>query len=82
MPPLSVELVNAAHGPGLRPPEAMARGGSRVILVIGEGCEAIPRLGGFQVVWTALVGLCRQVAAEYGPHSARVNWLLSPSARR
>jgi NAD(P)-dependent dehydrogenase (short-subunit alcohol dehydrogenase family) len=24
--------------------------------------------------------LCRQLAAEYGPHGVRVNWLLSPGS--
>jgi NAD(P)-dependent dehydrogenase (short-subunit alcohol dehydrogenase family) len=39
---------------------------------------AIPRLGGSHVAWAALAGLCRQLAAEFGPSGVRVNWLLSP----
>jgi NAD(P)-dependent dehydrogenase (short-subunit alcohol dehydrogenase family) len=58
----------------------MTRQGSGVILVMAGGREAIPRLGGAHVAWTALVGLCRQLAAEFGPHGVRVNWLLSPGS--
>jgi NAD(P)-dependent dehydrogenase (short-subunit alcohol dehydrogenase family) len=58
----------------------MARRGSGVILVMAGGREAIPCLGGAHVAWTALVGLCRQLAAELGPHGVRVNWLLSPGS--
>ena len=32
------------------------------------------------VAWTALAGLCRQLAAEFGPHGVRVSWLLSPGS--
>jgi enoyl-[acyl-carrier-protein] reductase (NADH) len=58
----------------------MTRRGSGVILVMAGGREAIPRLGGSHVAWTALVGLCRQLAAEFGPHGVRINWLLSPGS--
>jgi NAD(P)-dependent dehydrogenase (short-subunit alcohol dehydrogenase family) len=44
------------------------------------GREAIPRLGGSHVAWAALAGLCRQLAAEFGPHGVRVSWLLSPGS--
>jgi hypothetical protein len=44
------------------------------------GREAIPRLGGSHLAWTALARLCRQLAAELGPHGVRVNWLLSDRA--
>jgi NAD(P)-dependent dehydrogenase (short-subunit alcohol dehydrogenase family) len=44
------------------------------------GREAIPRLGGSHVAWAALAGLCRQLAAEFGPHGVRVTWLLSPGS--
>jgi NAD(P)-dependent dehydrogenase (short-subunit alcohol dehydrogenase family) len=44
------------------------------------GREAIPRLGGSHVAWAALAGLCRQFAAEFGPHGVRVTWLLSPGS--
>jgi NAD(P)-dependent dehydrogenase (short-subunit alcohol dehydrogenase family) len=54
------------------------RGG--VILVMAGGREAIPRLGGAHVAWTTLTGLCRQLAADLGPHGVRVNWLLSPGS--
>jgi NAD(P)-dependent dehydrogenase (short-subunit alcohol dehydrogenase family) len=58
----------------------MTRRGHGVILVMAGGREAIPRLGGSHVAWTALAGLCRQLAAEFGPHGVRVAWLLSPGS--
>jgi NAD(P)-dependent dehydrogenase (short-subunit alcohol dehydrogenase family) len=58
----------------------MTRHGSGVILVMAGGREAIPRLGGAHVAWASLAGLCRQLAAEFGPHGVRVNWLLSPGS--
>jgi 3-oxoacyl-[acyl-carrier protein] reductase len=58
----------------------MTRRGRGVILVMAGGREAIPRLGGSHVAWAALAGLCRQLAAEYRPHGARVSWLLSPGS--
>ncbi|MEV0824871.1 SDR family NAD(P)-dependent oxidoreductase [Nonomuraea rubra] len=51
-----------------------------VILAMGGGREAIPLLGGSHVAWSALAGLCRQLAAELGPHGIRVCWLLSPGS--
>jgi 3-oxoacyl-[acyl-carrier protein] reductase len=54
------------------------RGG--VILALGGGREAIPRLGGSHVAWSALAGLCRQLASELGPSGIRVAWLLSPGS--
>ena len=58
----------------------MTRRGRGVILVMAGGREAIPRLGGSHVAWAALAGLCRQLAAEFGPHGVRVSWLLSPGS--
>jgi 3-oxoacyl-[acyl-carrier protein] reductase len=58
----------------------MTRHGHGVILVMAGGREAIPRLGGAHVAWAALAGLCRQLAAELGPHGVRVSWLLSPGS--
>lgn len=58
----------------------MTARGDGVILVMAGGREAIPRRGGSHVPWTALAGLCRQLAAEFGPHGVRVNWLLSPGS--
>ena len=58
----------------------MTSRGRGVILVMAGGREAIPRLGGSHVAWAALAGLCRQLAAEFGPHGVRVNWLLSPGS--
>jgi 3-oxoacyl-[acyl-carrier protein] reductase len=58
----------------------MARGGGGVILVMGGGREAIPRLGGSHVAWTALAGLSRQLAADLAPRGIRVAWLLSPGS--
>lgn len=58
----------------------MTRRGRGVILVMAGGREAIPHLGGSHVAWAALAGLCRQLAAEFGPHGVRVNWLLSPGS--
>jgi 3-oxoacyl-[acyl-carrier protein] reductase len=51
-----------------------------VVLVMAGGREAIPNLGGSHVAWAALAGLCRQLAAELGPHGVRVAWLLSPGS--
>jgi 3-oxoacyl-[acyl-carrier protein] reductase len=51
-----------------------------VILVMAGGREAIPQLGGSHVAWAALAGLCRQLAAEFGPDGVRVSWLLSPGS--
>ncbi|MGW3349648.1 SDR family NAD(P)-dependent oxidoreductase [Nonomuraea rubra] len=51
-----------------------------VILAMGGGREAIPLLGGSHIAWSALAGLCRQLAAELGPHGIRVCWLLSPGS--
>jgi 3-oxoacyl-[acyl-carrier protein] reductase len=59
----------------------MTRRGHGVILVMAGGREAIPRLGGSHVAWAALAGLCRQLAAEFGPHGVRVSWLLSPGSQ-
>jgi 3-oxoacyl-[acyl-carrier protein] reductase len=58
----------------------MTRRGRGVILVMAGGREAIPRLGGSHVAWASLAGLCRQLAAELGPHGVRVSWLLSPGS--
>lgn len=58
----------------------MTRRGHGVILVMAGGREAIPRLGGSHVAWAALAGLCRQLAAEFGPQGVRVAWLLSPGS--
>jgi 3-oxoacyl-[acyl-carrier protein] reductase len=58
----------------------MIRRGHGVMLVMAGGREAIPRLGGSHVAWAALAGLCRQLAAEFGPYGVRVNWLLSPGS--
>ena len=55
-----------------------ARGG--VILAMGGGREAIPLLGGSHVAWSALAGLCRQLAAELAPSGIRVAWILSPGS--
>jgi NAD(P)-dependent dehydrogenase (short-subunit alcohol dehydrogenase family) len=58
----------------------MVERGSGVILAMGGGREAIPDLGGSHVAWAAVTGLCRQLAAELGPHGVRVAWLLSPGS--
>jgi 3-oxoacyl-[acyl-carrier protein] reductase len=54
--------------------------GTGVILVMAGGREAIPALGGSHVAWSALAGLCRQLACELGPNGIRVAWLLSPGS--
>lgn len=58
----------------------MVHRGRGAILVMGGGREAIPNLGGSHVAWAAQAGLCRQLAAELGPHGVRVAWLLSPGS--
>lgn len=60
-------------------PHMKTRGGG-VILVMAGGREAIPALGGAHVAWSALAGLCRQLACELGPDGIRVAWLLSPGS--
>ena len=47
---------------------------------MGGGREAIPNLGGSHVAWSALAGLCRQLASELGARGIRVAWLLSPGS--
>jgi len=42
--------------------------------------KPIPHLGGSHVAWSALAGLSRQLAAEFGPPGVRVSWLLSPGS--
>ena len=54
------------------------RGGT--ILVMAGGREAMAALGGAHVAWSALTGLCRQLAAELGRDHIRVAWLLSPGS--
>ena len=58
----------------------MVTRGAGVLLVMAGGREAIPNLGGSHVAWSALTGLCRQLAADLGPHGVRVAWLLSPGS--
>ena len=53
---------------------------SGVILAMAGGREAIPNLGGSHVTWSALAGLCRQLAGELSPDGIRVAWLLSPGS--
>ena len=53
---------------------------SGAILAMAGGREAIPSLGGSHVAWSALAGLCRQLAADLGPYGVRVAWLLSPGS--
>jgi enoyl-[acyl-carrier-protein] reductase (NADH) len=60
--------------------EHMKRRGQGVILVMAGGREAIPNLGGSHVAWSALAGLCRQLASELGTDGIRVAWLLSPGS--
>jgi 3-oxoacyl-[acyl-carrier protein] reductase len=74
------KAVTAHHHIATATGRHMTRRGAGVILVMAGGREAIPRLGGSHVAWSALVGLCRQLAAEFGPHGVRVNWLLSPGS--
>jgi NAD(P)-dependent dehydrogenase (short-subunit alcohol dehydrogenase family) len=74
------KAVTAHHHIASAAGRHMTRKGSGVILVMAGGREAIPLLGGAHVAWTALVGLCRQLAAEFGPSGVRVNWLLSPGS--
>jgi len=56
----------------------LERGG--VILALGGGREAISRLGGSHVAWSALAGLSRQLASELGRSGIRVAWILSPGS--
>ncbi|MCK8681277.1 SDR family oxidoreductase [Streptomyces lichenis] len=58
----------------------MVQRGGGVLLVPAGGRETIPDLGGSHLTWSALTGVCRQLAAELGPHGVRVAWLLSPGS--
>ncbi|MGY5136234.1 SDR family NAD(P)-dependent oxidoreductase [Streptomyces nigrescens] len=58
----------------------MVRRGSGVLLVMAGGRETIPDLGGSHITWSALTGVCRQLAAELSPQGVRVAWLLSPGS--
>jgi 3-oxoacyl-[acyl-carrier protein] reductase len=60
--------------------EHMRARAAGAILVMAGGREAIPALGGSHVAWSALAGLCRQLASELGPSGIRVAWLLSPGS--
>jgi 3-oxoacyl-[acyl-carrier protein] reductase len=60
--------------------DRMAVLGGGAILGMGGGREAIPNLGGSHIAWAALTGVCRQLAAEYGPAGVRVCWILSPGS--
>jgi len=66
----NIATVSARH--------MLGRGG--VILALGGGREAIPRLGGSHVAWSALAGLSRQLASELGRSGIRVAWILSPGS--
>lgn len=70
--------VTAHHHIATAVARQMRSGGS--ILVMAGGREAIPGLGGAHVAWSALAGLCRQLAAELGPDHIRIAWLLSPGS--
>jgi 3-oxoacyl-[acyl-carrier protein] reductase len=72
--------VTAHHHIALAAARQMRTGHGGAILVMAGGREAIPRLGGGHVAWSALTGLCRQLAAELGPDQIRVAWLLSPGS--
>jgi NAD(P)-dependent dehydrogenase (short-subunit alcohol dehydrogenase family) len=74
------KALTAHHTIGTCVAPHMVRGGRGAILVMAGGREAIPRLGGSHVAWAALAGLCRQLAADLGPHGIRVAWLLSPGS--
>jgi 3-oxoacyl-[acyl-carrier protein] reductase len=58
----------------------MVAQGSGVILAMAGGREAVRNLGGSHVAWSALAGLCRQLACELGPSGVRVAWILSPGS--
>jgi NAD(P)-dependent dehydrogenase (short-subunit alcohol dehydrogenase family) len=74
------KALTAHHTIAIAVAPHMARQARGVILVMAGGREAIPRLGGSHVAWAALAGLCRQLAADLGPHGIRVAWLLSPGS--
>jgi 3-oxoacyl-[acyl-carrier protein] reductase len=59
----------------------MVQRGGGAILAMAGGREAIPDLGGSHVAWSALAGLCRQLAIELGPYGIRFAWLLSSGRR-
>lgn len=72
--------VTAHHHIAIAVADPMSRRGGGAILVMAGGREAIPSLGGAHVAWSALTGLCRQLAADLGPAGIRVAWLLSPGS--
>jgi 3-oxoacyl-[acyl-carrier protein] reductase len=75
-----VKAVTAQFVIGTTVGARMKTRGSGVLLVMAGGREAIPALGGWHVAWSALAGLCRQLASELSPHGVRVLWLLSPGS--
>jgi 3-oxoacyl-[acyl-carrier protein] reductase len=75
-----VKAVTAQFVIGTTVGAQMKARGNGVLLVMAGGREAIPALGGSHVAWSALAGLCRQLASELSPHGVRVLWLLSPGS--
>lgn len=75
-----IKSVTAFHHIATAVAPYMTSRGGGVVLVMAGGREAIPNLGGAHVAWSALAGLCRQLAAELGPSGIRVAWLLSPGS--
>jgi NAD(P)-dependent dehydrogenase (short-subunit alcohol dehydrogenase family) len=74
------KAITAHHAIAMAVAPHMVARGRGVILVMAGGREAIPGLGGSHVAWSALAGLCRQLAAELGPRGIRVAWILSPGS--
>jgi 3-oxoacyl-[acyl-carrier protein] reductase len=59
----------------------MIQRGSGVILApIGPSRDTSPTMGGTVVSWAATQALCRQLAAELGPHGVRVVWIQTPGS--
>ncbi len=65
-------------------PELRARGGGSIVIVASEAAlTAPPRLAGYVSAKTALLGLTRSLAVDYGPEGIRCNavcpgWVRTP----
>jgi 3-oxoacyl-[acyl-carrier protein] reductase len=58
----------------------VGRGSGVILAPIGPSRDTSPTMGGTVVSWAATQALCRQLAAELGPHGVRVVWVQTPGS--